>query len=158
MIKLFTDGSYEKNIGRGGWSFIITKDEEILEEKYGTSSVWDGPLNSDRAELEALYQGLKFISKTKEYKEEDVHIYCDNKMVVDGIIGTASRNAYRDIWEKIEGLFNRDVRFKVSKIKSHVLNDNHDNICNMRADRLSKVGRNSLLIKIGEVHDGKNVG
>lgn len=154
-IKLVIDGSYDKGQGLGGFGFIIIGDN-ILDERYGACSIWNKPVNADRAELEALYQGLKFISR--KYKGSNCHIYCDSKMIYDSVLGSAGRNANRDLWSLIEKEFRKSqVDFDITKVTAHTGGDEEICLLNARVDRLAKSGRNSLIAKPGRIYNGKKI-
>lgn len=155
-IKLYIDGSCNIKEQVGGFGFIITNDKDINNERYGACSEFNKPVNSDRTELEALYQGLKFISR--KYKRSSCHIYCDNQMVYDCVIGNSSRNGNRDMWELIEKEFKKSqVDFDITKLTAHTGDCDKDSILNARADKLAKAGRKSLIAKPGRIYNGKKI-
>lgn len=155
-MKLYIDGSFNGENKTGGFGFIITNDKDIYDERYGACSDLSKPINSDRAELEALYQGLRFIRR--KYKDKSCHIYCDNKMIYDSVLGSAGRNANRDLWELIEKEFKKsNMDFDIHKVDSHTGQEDKDSLLNARADRLAKAGRNSLIAKPGRIYVGKKI-
>lgn len=146
---VYIDGSCQQDANPvGGWSFVMADDKnKIIIESYG--KLRDGAQNSNRAELEALYQALLFISRSKDLLEMNFHIYSDSEVVVEGVHGLAKRKSNRDLWEKIEPLCLSLIgRIDISHVEGHQSDDNiqAEGLLNKRADKLAKAGANSLII------------
>lgn len=159
-LNIYTDGSAMElsNKKVGGWSFVITKNNKVLVEKYG--KLRSGKQDMNRAELEALYQAIKYVERA--YPKNKFTIYTDCEALRDCVLGKAQRKANRDIWEQVEPIFRRKAGFfNIKPVKSHQVNsDNIHEQYNNRADKLAKIGVNSLLvmpIDRGVMHDGKNL-
>lgn len=159
-LNIYTDGSTMdlSNNKVGGWSFIITKNNKVLVEKYG--KLRSGKQDMNRAELEALYQAIKYAERA--YPKNKFTIYTDCEALRDCVLGKSQRKANRDIWNQIEPIIKRKIGyFDIKTVKSHQENSyNIHEQYNNRADRLAKIGANSLLvipIDKGVMHDGKNL-
>lgn len=162
-LNIYTDGSaMTLPDGKfGGWSFVITSDDvnsKVLVEKYG--KLRTGIQDVNRAELEALYQAIKYMERT--YPKSKFTIYTDCEAVRDCVLGKSKRKANRDIWDQIEPILRRKSGcFDIKSVKSHQYNDvSVHEYYNNRADALAKIGVNSLVvlpINIGIMHDSKDL-
>lgn len=148
LLDIYTDGACEKNglTGpRAGWAFIVTKhnsDEIVLCKK---GKVREGEQHSNRAELEAMYQALKFCRQ----EEHCFTIYTDSEVVENGINGKARRKANRDIWEDIEYACFELKNVIVKKIEGHqdeaTAKNNIQAKMNKMTDELAKQAARCLL-------------
>lgn len=145
---VFVDGCclrvQEKHNSIGGWGYLITdEDNNIVHESCGKLRI--GDQNSTRAELEALYQCLIYMTEHK--RNSEFHIYSDYQAMIDCIAGSSKRASNRDLWDDIEPLFPKLVgRVDISHVSSHVNNGTIYNDFNNYCDKLAKTGANSLLI------------
>lgn len=152
-LNVFIDGSCLNNTDResaiGGWGYLITdSDFNIVNEANG--KIREGVQDSNRAELEALYQALlKMISFKGNCKFQ---IYTDSKTIHDSLNGDCKRTANRDYWELIEPLClskKLNGNFRIGHIHSHHKDKSEDKILrklNEKADRLAFTGANSLVL------------
>lgn len=150
-FNVFIDGSCKdvknKEKAIGGWAYVITDEHfNVLTEEYGKIRI--GDQNSTRAELEALYQALL---KMRTYRGNcKFHIYTDYESMVDSLNGFAERRANRDYWDLIEPICLRLAgHYRISHVYSHHKNKSEDKKIrdlNDKADKLAKVGANSLTI------------
>lgn len=146
---IYTDGSCINN-GKenaiGGWSYVITKEKEIIEENYGRLRV--GDQTSMRCEFEAIYQALLAINRISDNNSR-FHIHSDYQVIVDGVHGFAQRKTHREYWDVIEPIITKLIgRIDISHIESHSNKNNVSihSIMNKRSDMLAKSGANSLLL------------
>lgn len=144
---VFIDGACQEirpNTHVGGWSFIITDSNfNIIKESYG--KLRNGVQNSQRAELEALYQAILYMNENPN----EYHIYSDYEVIVEGLNGYAKRKSNRDLWDKIEPLcLNMLGKINIEHIYSHQKNKKDDKavMMNAKADKLARMGVNSLII------------
>lgn len=141
-IDIYIDGSKLDlpNHSPGGYAFLAIKEKEIIAEKFGM--VIREKITSARAELEALYQSLLWISEyIKEHKDCMFHIYSDYLTIVNCMNGTSKRMKNRDLWDDIEPLcLNLLGHLDVQHVKAHA-----DDEYNKRCDKLAKQGANSLV-------------
>lgn len=147
-LNVFIDGSCKdirnKDKSIGGWGYIITDDKfNIIKQDHG--KIRAGKQNSNRAELEALYQALL---KMKTFKGNcKFHIYSDFECLVESITGHSERKANRDYWDDIELLCSSLAgHFRISHVLAHKSSD-EDNLfrLNNEVDKLAKIGANSLM-------------
>lgn len=147
---IYIDGSC-LNIGTkdsmSGWSFIVVdnKQDKITEEQFG--KIEKGVTNSAKAELEALYQALKWIKQNNT--KEKYMIYTDHEVIVGSLEGECRRNGSRGYWEVIEPLCAELVgKFSICHVKSHIYDsEDRNHKYNNYADKLAKKGANSLILK-----------
>lgn len=157
-IDVYVDGSCVDNgrlTAEGGWACFATlpKTTEIIAGTTQIGKLRHGKQTNNRAELEAVYQGLLWIDA--QYNDGTMYnIWSDSEVAVNGIIGSAGRNANRDIWEDIESLCKKLVRDKkisldgVKYVESHRVDSPEPrHINNCTCDKLAKQGANSLLLE-----------
>ena len=79
-LEIHTDGGCLGNPGPGGWAFVISNNNNILQkagsEKFTTNN---------KMELRAVIEAVKFIVSNNEYLNIDADIYTDSKYVKNGI-------------------------------------------------------------------------
>jgi ribonuclease HI len=138
----------------GGWAILAAHagSIEVIDGTLKYGKLRAGQQTNNRAELEAMYQGLLLIdSMPSNYL---YNVWSDSEIAVKGVNGESSRNAYRDIWEQIEILCKKLV--KERKINKHSVQyiDGHNNkseeihhILNCLCDKYAKIGANSLLLE-----------
>jgi ribonuclease HI len=147
-LNVFIDGACKdvknKEKAIGGWGYIIT-DEYFNVIKQDNGKIREGIQDSNRAELEGLYQALL---KMKTFKGNNkFHIYTDCESIADSLNGYSERRANRDYWDNIEPICKRLAgHFRISHIVSHQVNDNDDKFIeyNNKVDKLARIGANSL--------------
>lgn len=146
ITEIYTDGSclnHGKENAHGGWGFVVVLNDEKVYEKCG--KLRPGNQTNNRAELEAVYHAIDYICN-EQISDSEYVVYSDSTTCVDGIVGTAVRNANRDIWEDVENLIkyiheNKSIGFDVRYTKRGNKTYNQD------ADKLARTAANSLLIK-----------
>lgn len=145
---VFVDGCclrvQDKSTSIGGWGYLVTdENNKVIHESYG--KLRSGDQNSTRAELEALYQALLYMTEHK--RNSEFHIYSDYQAMIDCIAGSSKRASNRDLWDNIEPLFSKLVgKVSMSHVSSHVSNGTIENDLNNQCDKLARTGANSLLI------------
>lgn len=145
--RVYIDGSKtnqgDDNIG--GWAFVIVDDKNnIVKKNYG--KIGPGLPNPSVAELEALYQALKWINKSGE--KSSYHFITDYEVIKGCLEGDYKRSGNRGYWDVIEPLCNKMVGLiSIEHMKSHSKDETEDAYYNNMVDKLAKKGANSLLIK-----------
>lgn len=107
----------------------------------------EGKQTNNRAELFAVLTSLKWIEDNID-SINDVVIYADSEITVKGLTGECSRNANRDIWDKVETICeNITAKAKVSIVHTaaHTKDNNTIGMLNNEADRLAKIASRALL-------------
>lgn len=122
--KIYTDGGYSIPRARGGWAFVVVKDDKAIATRHGNSA----NSTSNQMELTALVEALKYI------KDKDVNDYVtilsDSNYIVNGyskwMIGWRMDNwlkkdgkevKNKHLWEQIWEL--RKENIKVKWVKGH---------------------------------------
>ena len=102
MVKIFTDGSCINNPGKGGWAYIILKNDKI--SYIGTGS--DINTTNNRMELYAIIKSLEFT------KNNNVTIYTDSKLIMNCCKNIWKRKSNLDLWEEYDKVSrNKNVDF-----------------------------------------------
>lgn len=147
-LNVFIDGSCidvrNSKKAIGGWAYTITDNNfNIIKEDNG--KIRQGVQDSNRAELEALYQALL---KMKAFKgNTKFHIYVDYDTIVESLNGFADRKANRDYWDLIEPLcLELAGKFRISHVLGHQ-EENGDKLIelNNKVDRHARAGARSLI-------------
>jgi len=154
ILNIYTDGSVSK--GTGGWSFIITSNNMILDQKNGKVTTNEykptkGIIYSDFAEMFAVREVTKFMmnNSDKFFESESIYIHSDNIYVVKcfnewlpgwikkgWVTASGKPVANREIIADI----NMDLRALGSVKFIHVKGHSGDHF-NEMADTLAKEGR-----------------
>lgn len=154
-LDIHVDGSCLDNgrpNARGGWGCFATYENQtdIIPSTKRLGKIREGLQTNNRAELEAVYQGLCLVEDLDDKYE--CTIYSDSLIVSQGIDGSVSRNANRDLWTCIENKIGPLVAsgkvINVVYIESHQHESElPQHINNCICDKMAKKGANSLLLK-----------
>lgn len=147
MIYMYADGACSGNgteSARAGWAFTVYADEGESTPIYQEKGRLAGEKQTNnRAELQAILKALNYIDSDNSNTEYT--IYSDSEMAVKGITGEASRNANRDIWERIESICDNIITNNkyviIQHVKGHADNKRH-NYC----DSLAVAASRALLL------------
>ena len=106
-LKIWTDGSCLGNPGPGGWAFVMTDGDRVVEKSGG-----DKHTTNNRMELSAVIAALSVIKNHK-----DITITTDSEYVKNGVEKWMSgwkKNGWktaakkpvlnRDLWEQLDAL------------------------------------------------------
>lgn len=77
-IKIYTDGSCLGNPGRGGWGFVIVKEDECVYKEGGAKD----KTTNNIMELTAIEKALKYM-EASDY--ESISVYTDSNYAKQGI-------------------------------------------------------------------------
>jgi ribonuclease HI len=141
-VRIFTDGSILKNPGgHGGWAFVATEGEEIIEIKSGGVPV----STNNRMELAAVIEAMQWVVFTTEHGglAKPVDIFSDSQYVVKGlneyITGWIARDWRKvknpDLWHMVHDLFD-DELMSLSWVRGHNgdrFNELADDLCGKAA-------------------------
>lgn len=123
-VNIYTDGSSLKNPGPSAWACVI----ELEDKSFTEHSGFIGHSTNNRAELEAVIEGLKLVSNGS-----DVHVFSDSQLTVEIIKGNYKRKSNMDLWS--------DYDFVVN-VKDLVVNVTHvarnSTVHNESCDRLAR--------------------
>ena len=147
-MELWTDGSCignGKENNSGGWSYIIVKEGQIIDKRYGSAS----NTTNNRMEMQAVIEALKYALKEADF-DENVIVCSDSAYVVNCIrdkwyrrwIANDWYNVKNpDLWKEILSLyesFGDNITFK--KVKGHKGVVNNE-LCDMLARKGSEEAR-----------------
>lgn len=143
MIQVFTDGGFSIPKNKGGWAFIVVKNDEIVFEDFGTET----NSTSNRMELTAFLRALEYI---KHVENNKVELYADSKYTVEGYnnwLKNWRENNYKkldykdiknkDLWVKIDKL--QFSYLDVKWVKSHSKSKDKLSIYNNIVDKLTRI-------------------
>lgn len=149
-VEIYTDGSFIKNkegIKCGYGVHYPNKEYEDISKRFKIK-----PLTNQRAELYAIYKGIKQVSKENEMK--DIIIYSDSEYSINSITKwikkwkinewkTANNKDVlnKDIIKKIDNLIlNHKGKIRFIHVKSHTGLNDYNSIHNDIVDKLAKRG------------------
>lgn len=81
MVEIYTDGAYSSSRNRGGWAFVVVKNDEKIDANFDTQF----DTTNNRMEIMASLQAMLWL---KENKLNEAIIYTDSMYV----IGTMTLN------------------------------------------------------------------
>lgn len=148
-LELWTDGSCIGNgkaNNSGGWSYIVVRDGQIIDKRYGSAK----NTTNNRMEMQAVIEALEYALNESEIGERI--IVCSDSAYIVNCIKDKWYLRWRrinwqdvknaDLWQKILSLyemFGDDIRFK--KVKGHKGIVNNE-LCDMLARKGSEEARN----------------
>lgn len=137
LIKIYTDGAFRPSVKQGGWSYIVTKNNSIIDSDYnGVLGVTNNIM-----ELFAVLKALIYIIKHKITKSV---IYTDSQYVWGCATQNWKRSKNKKLWEKYDTLINslskNNLETTIEWVKGHA-----DNNFNNKADELAVKGSKLVL-------------
>jgi ribonuclease HI len=150
LIKIFTDGSFIKRSGKlyCGYGVLFPGNEYNNLSRSFTKT----PLTNQRAELYAIYKGIKKVNKKEEnanimiytdseYSIKSLTIWIKNWKVNNWIASTGKDVLNKDLIKKIDDLINSHKgSIKFQHVRSHTNKQDYESINNDIADKLAKEG------------------
>ena len=148
QIIVFTDGSFIKHLNRCGYGVLFPNGEyDNISRKFKIE-----PLSNQRAELYAIYKGIKRVHKDNE--TYDIKIYTDSEYSIKSLtiwINTWKKNnwksstgkavANQDIIRKLDKLINKHKgNIEFQHVRSHTGKQDFESINNDKVDILAKLG------------------
>lgn len=134
---------------RAGWAYGVYN-SNTLTKIYDQKGRVKGTQTNNRAELNAVYEALKYIANLDSTGEQ-ITIYSDSEITIKGLKGECSRNANKDIWHQIELLCDtinsKQLKVDAMFIESHKNSNDDKDIHNLNCeiDRLAKIASRALL-------------
>lgn len=132
MIEVYTDGSFDKDGGRGGWAFVVYEDGLELFSAGGGSS----GLSNNTFEIMAVLNGATWA--TEKSADRPIVIWSDSLYVAEGLrrwlpiwrnngwkkIDSNTRNRRRaspdrEIWQALDQLLLQNPSVTISWCKAH---------------------------------------
>lgn len=112
-INIYTDGALHPSTGKGGYAFIVVKDDKVI------FSFFDGMLKTtnNRMELLAVIKAMHYLINSN-YKSAE--IFTDSKYIHNIICKNSNIKANKDLWIKFAAAFKKiSDRVKFTWIKGH---------------------------------------
>lgn len=131
-IKIYVDGSYNKNTKHYGWAYTIYSGNKLLKMNYGqdniASEIWQvaGELSATMRALEYCDSiGIKNICIYYDYS--GIEMWAINKW--------KAKNKWTKMYQEFMLDYMQDINISFTKVKSH-----NNNMCNNLVDKLAKRG------------------
>lgn len=147
-ILIFTDGSFIKHLDKCGYGVLFPNGEyKNISRRFKLP-----PLSNQRAELYAIYKGIKRVYKNdktanikiytdSEYSINSLTIWIKNWKTNNWIASTGKPVANQDIIVKIDKLINKHQgTIKFQHVRSHTGKQDFESINNDKVDKLAKLG------------------
>ena len=144
-MMIYTDGGCSGNPGPGGWAYIISDSDSIIEEKWGAEKL----TTNNRMELMAVISALESLSVRG--LNRDIKVFTDSQYVQKGITiwikDWKTRNwktsgndpvKNKDLWQRLDDLV-RGFSITWQWVKGHA-----GNVYNERCDTLTQKAIASL--------------
>lgn len=136
-ICIYTDGAFRPSVNRGGWAYVVVKDNDILYSDYNGAKVD----SNNKMELFAVLKAMIYIIKNKI----SATIYTDSQYVWGCATQGWKRKCNTALWDKFDTYINllkqHDLKYSIQWVKGHA-----DNKFNNEADKLAVKGSNLVLL------------
>jgi ribonuclease HI len=109
-IKIYTDGSCLGNPGRGGWGFVIVKNEQCVYKESGAKDM----TTNNIMELTAIEKALRYM-ETVDY--ESFSVYTDSNYAKQGITSWSKKWRINN-WKSSTGSQIKNVEIWKSIVKT----------------------------------------
>ena len=119
LIKIYIDGSYNKNNQKAGWAFCVIKNFEIIHKDYGIFDETEDKSQQVIAEIYALYKSVLWLIEKKIYEAEIIYDYKGIECWLTGQWNTKNENI-KDIVNRIKNEISKGVIIlHFTKVDSH---------------------------------------
>ena len=127
MYKIYTDGAFSSLRNRGGWSFVVVKNDDKVYSNFDTQ------LNTtnNRMEIQAVISALNWLYENN-YTEEEISIYTDSMYVIGSMTKNWKRNKNVELFSKLDDVFLKFKNVIFKHIKGHS-GDKYNELCDKLA-------------------------
>lgn len=129
MIKIYTDGAYAPSRNKGGWAFVVIKDNK----KIHSSFFGEKETTNNRMEIQAVIEAIIW---AKENKLTEIEIFTDSMYVIGTMSKNWKRNKNHDLWEILDELV-LNMTISWNHVKGHE-GDKYNELCDALAVEASK--------------------
>ena len=129
MIKIYTDGAYAPSRNKGGWAFVVIKDNK----KIHSSFFGEEETTNNRMEIQAVIEAIIW---AKENKLTEIEIFTDSMYVIGTMSKNWKRNKNHDLWEILDELV-LNMTILWNHVKGHE-GDKYNELCDALAVEASK--------------------
>jgi len=129
MVKIYTDGAYAPSRNKGGWAFVVIKDNK----KIHSSFFGEEETTNNRMEIQAVIEAIIW---AKENKLTKIEIFTDSMYVIGTMSKNWKRNKNHDLWEILDELV-LNMTISWNHVKGHE-GDKYNELCDALAVEASK--------------------
>ena len=129
MVKIYTDGAYAPTRNKGGWAFIVIKDNK----KIHSSFFGEENTTNNRMEIQAVIEAIIW---ARENKLTKIEIFTDSMYVIGTMSKNWKRNKNHDLWEILDELV-LNMTISWNHVKGHE-GDRYNELCDALAVEASK--------------------
>ena len=99
MYKIYTDGAFSSLRNRGGWSFVVVKNDDKVYSNFDTQL----DTTNNRMEIQASLEAMLWM---KNNNVSSSIIVTDSMYVINTMTKGWKRNKNNDLWDKIDEAIN----------------------------------------------------
>ena len=129
MVKIYTDGAYAPSRNKGGWAFVVIKNNK----KIHSSFFGEEETTNNRMEIQAVIEAIIW---AKENKLTKIEIFTDSMYVIGTMSKNWKRNKNHDLWEILDELV-LNMTISWNHVKGHE-GDKYNELCDALAVEASK--------------------
>ena len=129
VVKIYTDGAYAPSRNKGGWAFVVIKDNK----KIHSSFFGEEETTNNRMEIQAVIEAIIW---AKENKLTEIEIFTDSMYVIGTMSKNWKRNKNHDLWEILDKLV-LNMTISWNHVKGHE-GDKYNELCDALAVEASK--------------------
>lgn len=129
MVKIYTDGAYAPSRNKGGWAFVVIKDNK----KIHSSFFGEEETTNNRMEIQAVIEAIIW---AKENKLTKIEIFTDSMYVIGTMSKNWKRNKNHDLWKILDELV-LNMTISWNHVKGHE-GDKYNELCDALAVEASK--------------------
>lgn len=129
VVKIYTDGAYAPSRNKGGWAFVVIKDNK----KIHSSFFGEEETTNNRMEIQAVIEAIIW---AKENKLTEIEIFTDSMYVIGTMSKNWKRNKNHDLWEILDELV-LNMTISWNHVKGHE-GDKYNELCDALAVEASK--------------------
>ena len=99
MYKIYTDGAFSSLRNRGGWSFVVVKNDDKVYSNFDTQL----DTTNNRMEIQASLEAMLWM---KNNNVSSSIIVTDSMYVINTMTKDWKRNKNNDLWDKMDEAIN----------------------------------------------------